>query len=106
MKRCFDWGSIVILGAAAAALWQSRGRGEEFITTETNIAVTSPYSATQIDTALSRIGASEMVGLGEAFKKAEKKSRIHAIFAAIAIHESEGTSRIAREKTIFSVGGS
>lgn len=100
MKWCFDWGSIVILGAAAAVLWPSRGRGEEFITTDTNIAVTSPYSATQIDKALRGIGASEMVGLGEAFKKAERESKIHALFlTAIAVHESGmGTSRIAREK--------
>src|SRR5690606_24634569 len=58
------------------------------------------YSAMQIDKALSGIGASEMVGLGEAFKKAERESKIHALFlAAIAVHESAmGTSRIAREK--------
>jgi len=99
LKRGFDWESIIIIGAVAAVLWLSRGRAE-FITVDTNIAVSSPYSAMQIDRALSRIGASEMVGLGAAFKKAEKESRVHAIFlTAIAVHESGmGTSRIAREK--------
>lgn len=99
MKRFFELGGVLVVGAVVLALWHSRG-GAGFITVDTNIAVTSPYSARQIDMALSRIGASEMVGLGEAFKKAERESRIHAIFlAAIAVHESAmGTSRIAREK--------
>lgn len=100
MKRLFELGGALVAGAVFLALWQSRNGGVEFITLDTNIAVTSPYSARQIDRALSRIGASEMVGLGEAFKKAERESRIHALFlTAIAIHESAmGTSRIAREK--------
>lgn len=100
MKRVFELVSVVTVGAVVIAFWQSRGRGEEVITVDTNIAVTSPYSAMQIDKALSGIGASEMVGLGEAFKKAERESKIHALFlAAIAVHESAmGTSRIAREK--------
>lgn len=100
MKQVFELGSLVILGAVAIALWQSRGGGQGLITVDTNIAVSSPYSATQIDKALSGIGASEMVGLGEAFKKAEKESKIHSLFlTAIAVHESGmGTSRIAREK--------
>ena len=101
MKRLFEWGGALIAGAVALALalWQSRD-SVELITLDTNIAVTSPYSARQIDRALSRIGASEMVGLGEAFKKAERENKIHALFlTAIAVHESAmGTSRIAREK--------
>jgi beta-N-acetylglucosaminidase len=100
VRRGLHWVSIVTVGAIGIALWLSRDKGEEFITADTNIAVTSPYSAMQIDKALSGIGASEMVGLGEAFKTAERESKIHALFlAAIAVHESKmGTSRIAREK--------
>src|SRR5690606_28746587 len=52
------------------------------------------------DRAFEVIGAPRMVGLGQAFARAERESGVNAVFlAALAVHESnKGESRIAREK--------
>lgn len=60
----------------------------------------SPLTSMDLDRAFKEIGADSMIGLGKAFKLAEAKHGVNAVFlAAVAVHESgKGTSRIAREK--------
>lgn len=64
-----------------------------------SIQSTSPYSAKQFDSFLTEID-SPLAGEGDAFKRAEAKYGINALFLlAVAGHESAyGTSAIAREK--------
>lgn len=65
-----------------------------------SIATTAPYTADELDAFLDSIDDSPLAGKGDAFKSAETKFGINALFLlAVAGHESGfGTSAIAREK--------
>ncbi|MCC5893231.1 Putative endo-beta-N-acetylglucosaminidase precursor [Exiguobacterium aurantiacum] len=65
-----------------------------------SIASTSPYSASELDRFLETRSDSPLIGKGAAFKDAESKHGINALFLlAVAGHESSyGTSAIARDK--------
>ncbi len=65
-----------------------------------SIASTSPYSAAELNRFLETLSDSPLKGKGAAFKDAESKHGINALFLlAVAGHESGyGTSAIARDK--------
>lgn len=99
-RRIFEIGGVILALAFSVFLWQYR-KGTGVITSvRDSILIRSTASGRDIDRAFAAIDAPALVGLGNAFKKAERETGINALFlAAIAIHESnKGTSNIARQK--------
>lgn len=99
-RRFFEAGSLIFIIAFAFIIWRTRTHAGVLESISDDVTIRTPASGAQIDEALRAVGAWAMVGLGDAFKHAERVSGINAVFlAAIAVHESnKGTSRIAREK--------
>lgn len=96
----FEIGSWLAAGVFLLALLNRQGNVTTPLTVDTDLRIPSGVSARQLDRGLEMIGAHAMVGLGSAFKQAERESGVNAVFlTALAVHESNlGRSRIAREK--------
>lgn len=86
--------------AVFVSLWQCKQEPNIIASVHDSVLKRSSASGRDIDRAFAAVGAPALVGLGNAFKQAERDTGINALFlAAIAIHESDrGTSSIARLK--------
>lgn len=100
VKRVFEAGAVIVGIAAVFFLWHSRQKPVLITSVHDSVLKRSAVRGRDIDRAFAAIDAPAMVGLGPAFKEAERKTGINSLFlAAIAIHESnKGTSNIARQK--------
>lgn len=99
-RRVFEAGTVILGIAFCVFLWQYKQGTGVITSVHDSVLIRSTASARGIDRAFAAVGAHALVGLGNTFKDAERKTGINALFlAAIAIHESDkGTSRIAKAK--------
>ena len=99
-RRVFEAGTIILGIALCVALWQYRHKPNIITSVHDSVLIRSTARGRDIDRAFEAVDAPALVGLGDAFKEAERETGINALFlAAIAIHESnKGTSNIARQK--------
>lgn len=99
-RQVFEAGTVLIGIAVCVSLWQYKQDPNIIASVHDSILIRSAASGRDIDRAFAAVGAPALVGLGNAFKRAERDTGINALFlAAIAIHESDrGTSNIARQK--------
>lgn len=99
-RRIFEAGTIILGIAVCISLWQYRQKPNLITSVHDSVLIRSSARGRDIDRAFAAVDAPALVGLGNAFKEAERKTGINALFlAAIAIHESDkGTSNIARQK--------
>ena len=95
-RRVFEAGAVIV-GIAAVLFWYYRQKPVLITSVHDSVLKRSTAHGRDIDRAFAAIDAPAMIGLGPAFKEAERKTGINALFlAAIAIHESnKGTSNIA-----------
>lgn len=96
----FEMGSWLAAGVFLLAFLNRLGSVTTPLTVDTDLRKPAGVSARQLDRGLDIIGAHALVGLGSAFKQAERESGVNAVFlTSLAVHESDlGRSRIAREK--------
>ncbi len=99
-RRIFKVGAALLGITVFVTLWQYKQKPNIIASVQDSVLKLSAASGKDIDRAFAAIDAPALVGLGNAFKEAERETGINALFlAAIAIHESnKGTSNIALAK--------